>query len=348
MNFPLENLHPDFQGFADMLDGNGRPDHVYFAELVYDREIVENIYAQTTGEPFPFLEAEEVQRENLSGFRQGQTIKLLTDERERTYYRQLINFYTKMGYDYFPDFRPLRYFRGMIMPRVRVTEDTALLPRKGGYREISQKAGEREWVEESQGVITSWQEFEQFPWDRLVLDLEQHRRFLQETTPAGMKIMAIGSLFEQVLERFLGFEGLFYLLYDDPKLVKAVTDRWAKILNRFYEEVIEWEIVGGIFHADDFGHRSGSLVSPEILKELIFPHLTRYAKLAHDRKKLFWLHSCGNPSELMEDLIEKVKIDAFHSFQDPIMPVAEFKKIYQDRIATLGGVDMDTGKRKVN
>ena len=43
----------------------------------------------------------------------------------------------------------------------------------------------------------------------------------------------------------------------------------------------------------------------------------------------------------MEDLIEKVKIDAFHSFQDSIMPVWEFKKKYGDRIATLGGVDVD-------
>ena len=43
----------------------------------------------------------------------------------------------------------------------------------------------------------------------------------------------------------------------------------------------------------------------------------------------------------MEDLIEDVGIDAFHSFQDVIIPVTEFKKRYGSRIATLGGVDMD-------
>ena len=36
-----------------------------------------------------------------------------------------------------------------------------------------------------------------------------------------------------------------------------------------------------------------------------------------------------------------VKIDAFHSFQDVIIPVGEFLKRYGDKIAALGGIDMD-------
>jgi len=54
-----------------------------------------------------------------------------------------------------------------------------------------------------------------------------------------------------------------------------------------------------------------------------------------------WLHCCGNVLEIMDDLIEVVKIDAFHSFQDVIVPVGEFKKRYGNTIAILGGVDMD-------
>ena len=38
---------------------------------------------------------------------------------------------------------------------------------------------------------------------------------------------------------------------------------------------------------------------------------------------------------------EDVRIDAFHSFQDVILPVADFKARYGDRVATLGGVDLD-------
>jgi uroporphyrinogen decarboxylase len=43
----------------------------------------------------------------------------------------------------------------------------------------------------------------------------------------------------------------------------------------------------------------------------------------------------------MEDLISDVKIDAKHSYEDSILPVEEALKIYGDRIAILGGIDVD-------
>ncbi len=43
----------------------------------------------------------------------------------------------------------------------------------------------------------------------------------------------------------------------------------------------------------------------------------------------------------MDDLIDLVKIDGFHSFQDVILPAEEAKVRYGERVALLGGVDMD-------
>jgi uroporphyrinogen decarboxylase len=43
----------------------------------------------------------------------------------------------------------------------------------------------------------------------------------------------------------------------------------------------------------------------------------------------------------MEDLIDDVGIDAKHSFEDVILPVGEAKKRWGQRIAILGGIDMD-------
>jgi uroporphyrinogen decarboxylase len=43
----------------------------------------------------------------------------------------------------------------------------------------------------------------------------------------------------------------------------------------------------------------------------------------------------------MEDLIGDVKIDGKHSFEDAILPITEFHARYGDRIASLGGVDVD-------
>ena len=64
-------------------------------------------------------------------------------------------------------------------------------------------------------------------------------------------------------------------------------------------------------------------------------------EIVHAHNKPFLLHSCGNLARIMDDLIDDVGIDAKHSFEDVIMPVAEAKRRWGDRVAILGGVDMD-------
>jgi uroporphyrinogen decarboxylase len=53
------------------------------------------------------------------------------------------------------------------------------------------------------------------------------------------------------------------------------------------------------------------------------------------------LHSCGNMGEVMEDIITGMQYDAKHSFEDVIIPVEDFYRTWGDRIAVLGGMDMD-------
>jgi uroporphyrinogen decarboxylase len=63
--------------------------------------------------------------------------------------------------------------------------------------------------------------------------------------------------------------------------------------------------------------------------------------MAHAAGRPYLLHSCGNLTTIMADLIEDVRIDAKHSFEDTIEDVREDKRVYGDRIALLGGIDVD-------
>jgi uroporphyrinogen decarboxylase len=158
-----------------------------------------------------------------------------------------------------------------------------------------------------------------------------------------MKMTVITTLFEHVLENLLGYEGLFYMLHDDPELVARVFARWGHKVYDFYRSVVGMEQVGAIFHADDLGFNTSTLLSPRALRQYVFPWLKQYAALAHEHGKTFWYHCCGNvySAGVIEDLVDDVRIDAFHSFQDVILPVADFKVRYGHRVSALGGVDMD-------
>jgi uroporphyrinogen decarboxylase len=63
--------------------------------------------------------------------------------------------------------------------------------------------------------------------------------------------------------------------------------------------------------------------------------------MTHEAGRLYLLHSCGKLDDIMEDLIGTVRIDAKHSFEDTIESVVDAKARWGDRIALLGGIDMD-------
>ena len=65
------------------------------------------------------------------------------------------------------------------------------------------------------------------------------------------------------------------------------------------------------------------------------------ASIAHEHGLPFLLHACGNLGAVMEDLIDDVGVDAQHSFEDAIEPVESFTARYGDRIAVIGGLDVD-------
>lgn len=89
------------------------------------------------------------------------------------------------------------------------------------------------------------------------------------------------------------------------------------------------------------GFRTGTMISIEHLQQYVFPIQGRVAAIAHAHGLPFMLHSCGDRRAIMDILIEEVGVDGIHSFEDTIEPVTEAKSHYGDRVAILGGVDVD-------
>jgi len=332
MPFSLKEPHPDFKQFVEILEGKRFSEKVHFVELDIGVEVMKAILESMMGMELPVEEVGHIQRKKISDFTNGKPVDLLTEEEEKAFIKNTIKFFCFMGYDYVPERWPTLYYRGMIKPPKRIAIDTASL---------TKESGKREWVEESKGVISSWEELEKFPWNRMELRVERYYEFIQENLPEGMKIVVNVAMYERVMEHLLGYEGLFYLIYDDPDLVKVVFNKWGQVVYNFYQKVISLECVGAIFHADDLGYKTGTMLSPESLRKLFFPCLKEYVSLAHKQDKTFWYHCCGNVGKVIEELIEGIKIDAFHSFQDVITPVGDFQKKYGNKIAVLGGVDVD-------
>ncbi len=237
-----------------------------------------------------------------------------------------IEFMSGLGYDYVNGYHTFGF------PEVEslLADDTAAHSR-----------GQRGWQDEHHGPIGSWEEFERYPWPDITqasfADLDELPALLSD----GMKVTTTlpGGILENLC-RLMGYETLCLTLLDDPDLVQAVVDRIGESELALYRVLCDMEHVGALWLNDDLGFKTQTMISPQHLRRFVFPWHRRLVEYAHARGKRVVLHACGNLREVMDDLIDDVRIDAKHSFEDIIQPVAEFKRQYGARVTALGGIDV--------
>jgi len=351
--FPLKEPKPDFETLEKVLLGKAEPKRVHFVEEFADVEVIDYIVQNMMEEEFPSLDetwasagSDSHLLEKTQKFLAGGALKLIDGEPDKIRIKRDIAFYYRMGFDYFPDLAPWFLMGVMIGALMRQQELSG-----GGSRDAPDTAveelsrGARHWQEEKSGLIRCWDDFEKIPWDCVdldMLDIDEYYAFVARHLPEGMTVSAVGCVFDPgLIGTFFGFEDFCMLLYEDPELIRAVTEKWGQLNLDLYERMLPHDCVGFMWHADDLGYKSQTIISPTHLREYILPWLREYADLAHRHGKMVWLHSCGNIYSIMEDLIEDVRIDAKQSFEDSIMPITDFMDTYGDRVAGLGGVDMD-------
>ena len=99
--------------------------------------------------------------------------------------------------------------------------------------------------------------------------------------------------------------------------------------------------MGACIVNDDWGFKNQTMFSPDMLRRWVFPWHKKIVSAIHDAGKPAILHSCGQLKDVMDDVITDLQYDAKHSFEDQITPVEDAFDLWSDRIAILGGIDMD-------
>jgi uroporphyrinogen decarboxylase len=77
------------------------------------------------------------------------------------------------------------------------------------------------------------------------------------------------------------------------------------------------------------------------MRRLVIPWHREIAKAIHLAGKPAILHSCGQLEHVMDDIIDDIKYDGKHSYEDKILPVEQAYEKWGNRIAILGGIDLD-------
>jgi len=298
-------IEPDWEALLRCIRRQGTPERVHYFELYLDQEIQDELCRRY---------------DILEGLNADEAFFSL--KRHLTLQRFLGYDYVSCGLDDFD--MPFTW---------NTVQDQSELARSGGRR----------FIDEHIGPISNWDDFEKYPWPNPLAASTRSLEWYTKHLPEDMCIVVGQGLtaFTEYLSYLMGYETLCYALYDQQDLVKAISDRLISIAEIAVKRMLEFERVKIVWGDDDMGFKTGTLISPQDLRSLTLPGHQLMADICHAAKRVYILHSCGKLSEIMDDLIERVKIDGKHSFEDTIEPVIDAKAKYGDRIALLGGIDMD-------
>jgi len=189
-------------------------------------------------------------------------------------------------------------------------------------------------------VIEDRESFDAYTWnDPASFDYSAVR---DANPPEGMKLMVAGP--SGVLENVValcGYENLCIMTYEDPQLVFDIFEKVGSCLLKYYELSIKHKSVGLLMSNDDWGFNTQTMLSPEDMRKYVFPWHKKFVELAHETGIPAVLHSCGNLNEVIDDIIDDLKYDGKHSYEDNIMCVEDSYRKWSSRIAILGGIDLD-------
>ena len=190
--------------------------------------------------------------------------------------------------------------------------------------------------------IYDWKTFNQFEWPNPdAFDYSKLEKIKSEL-PDGMKLIVWGpgGVLEDVMD-LMGYDTMCMMFYDDPELMEKMFDAVGSRLVRYYEISASYDTVGACISNDDRGFYSQTLISPEFLRKYVFKWHKKIVEACHKHGKHVILHSCGQLEKIMDDIVYDLKYDAKHSYEDKIFPVEDAYEKWHDKIAILGGIDMD-------
>lgn len=237
-----------------------------------------------------------------------------------------IEFQRRMGYDY-------------------LNAIVSLPPNVFQWHEIDEAnpdslAKKRGFMEEHNGPIQNWADFEKFQWPTVATTDFSAFELYAKHLPKGMKLIAwICGFFENV-SWSVGIQSFCYLLMDDRSLAAKLFEKWGEYCIEISRVAMDKPEVGAYWISDDLGFNSGPFMSPEDCREFVMPVYAELGRMCRARNIPFILHSCGRLHSIMDDLIG-CGVNCLHSLPPNLYDLMEIKKRWGDKLCFAGNLDLN-------
>jgi len=243
-----------------------------------------------------------------------------------------LEFWIKAGYDFIP------ITIGMMAPgKVTDESDIEKVIRDVMLKDSPDALNKEAWSLEYTSFINNRADFERFPWeDAAKLDFSKIYK-VKEMLPEGMKVIVTSGKIFTLTWMLMGFNNFALSLIMDEQLVADVFRKVAEIQFKALEEIFEMPHVGAVWVVDDLAFGTGPMISPQAFRDHVFSWYREMAARCHRNDLLFFMHTDGDVTNLMQDIID-MGVDVLHPIDPTCMDIVKMKEMYGDRLCLVGNV----------
>ena len=134
-----------------------------------------------------------------------------------------------------------------------------------------------------------------------------------------------------------GFENVLIDMVTDPSFVEDLLDGIVDLLLRMMDLIVARIPIDAYFGGDDWCDQRTVIMGIDPWRRFFKPRLARMIEHCHHLGLPYVLHSCGNVSPLVDDLIE-LGLDGLESLQSEAMNVYKLKRKAAGKLVLIGGM----------
>ena len=152
-------------------------------------------------------------------------------------------------------------------------------------------------------------------------------------------ILLIWRLFFERPWEIRGMQRLLLDYYDAPDQVHRLNDALCGLYLDYLQRAVRELQPDGFWTSDDLGHQRQLFMHPDTFRKFLKPYYQRIGRFLGQHGVHWWLHSCGNNTPILGDLVES-GLTIFHPVQKGTMDERAVAQQFGTRLSFLAGFDV--------
>lgn len=145
------------------------------------------------------------------------------------------------------------------------------------------------------------------------------------------------SLFERAWS-LRGMQNLMTDFLENPSFVQDLFDTITEFNLRIIKNLSQFSI-DAVQFGDDWGQQNGLMIDPSSWRTFLKPRLKLMYDQVHAQGYDVIIHSCGNISSILDDLVE-IGVNVYNPFQPEVIDQKQLMVNYSGKLAFYGGISL--------